>query len=334
MPLDLVVPDLLPAADAPAAMRELRLPWVERWLVRAERQRIPLRGLNAWLARAFSLPDPPPVAAVTLAADDKPAPGTWLRADPVHFRIAGDALTLHDAAALDVTAEEAGQLIAALRSHFAADGIELYAPVPDRWYARVPEGEVPRTTALEDAVGRNVFGLLPRGSGRINWGAAITEAQMVLAAQPANSEREAAGKPPINSVWFWGEGAAPARVASPYALAYASDPFAIGLARLAGIRALPPAASLDRVDAVRPEEWVLAVDDRLTAAVRVGDEGRWIEAARALDESWFARLAEAAERFDGMRLVLPGPRDTLVATISPRARWRWFRKRKALATHA
>ena len=334
MPLDLIIPDLLLHPSAPESMLGLRLPWVERWLVRAERQRIALRGLNAWLARAFSLAEPPPVGAVTLAADDKPAPGTWLRADPVHLRIAGDAVILHDAAALEITADEAAHLLAALQSHFAVDGIEFSAPVPDRWYARVPDGEDPRTTALEEAVGRNVFGLLPKGSGRINWGSAITEAQMVLAAHPANAAREAAGKPPINSVWFWGEGAAPATVTSPYALAYAGDPFAVGLARLAGIRALPAATSLDRVDAVRPEEWVLAVDDRLTAAVRAGDEARWIDAARALDDSWFARLGEAAQRFEGMRLVLPGPRDTLVATISPGARWRWFRKRKALATHA
>ena len=33
-------------------------------------------------------------------------------------------------------------------------------------------------------------------------------------------------------------------------------------------------------------------------------------------------------------MVLPGPRDTLVATLGPQARWRWFRSRKPLSAHA
>ena len=34
--------------------------------------------------------------------------------------------------------------------------------------------------ALDAALGRNIFGLLPQGSGRINWRSAITEVQMLL----------------------------------------------------------------------------------------------------------------------------------------------------------
>ena len=37
MPLDLLVPDLLPPPDAPAAMRDARLPALEKWLGRADR---------------------------------------------------------------------------------------------------------------------------------------------------------------------------------------------------------------------------------------------------------------------------------------------------------
>ena len=334
MPLDLVIPDLLVPADAPAAMRELRLPWAERWVARAAPQRVALRGLDAWLTRAFAVPEPSGIAAITLAADDQPRPGNWLRADPVHLRIGQDAVALHDAAVLDVTPAEAAALVAALQAHFESDGLEFLAPAADRWYVRVPDGEVPATTPLANALGRNVFGLLPKGSGRINWASALTEAQMVLASHAVNAAREEAGRPAINSVWFWGEGAAPAKVESAYALVYARDAVARGLGRLAGTRTLPPVESFALVDAVRTTEWVLVVEDRLTTALRAGGEAAWASAANALDDAWFADLGRAAQRFDGVRIVLPGPRDTLVATLSPRSKWRLFRARKPLVTHA
>lgn len=334
MPLDFVVPDLLLPPDAPAAMRELRLPWAERWVARGDAHRVALRGLDSWLARAFAVPEPLGIAATTLAADGQLRAGHWLRADPVHLRIGQDAVALHDASVLDVTAAEAAELVAALQAHFEGDGLEFIAPAADRWYVRVPDGEVPATTPLASAIGRNVFGLLPKGSGRINWAAAITEAQMVLASHPVNAAREDAGRPAINSVWFWGEGEAPARVVSSYALVHARDAFARGLGRLAGTRTLPPVEGFALIDAVRATEWVLVVEDRLTCALRSGGEAAWANAATSLDDSWFAHLGEAARRFDGVRIVLPGPRDTLVATLSPQSRWRLFRARKPLATHA
>jgi len=334
MPLDLVVPDLLLPREAPAAMRELRLPWAERWVARGDARRVAIRGLETWLARAFAVPEPPGIAAITLAADDSPRAGHWLRADPVHLRIDQDAIALHDASVLGVTTAEAAALVAALQAQFDADGLEFIAPAPDRWYVRVPDGEVPATTPLANAIGRNVFGLLPKGSGRINWAAAITEAQMVLASHAVNTAREEAGRPAINSVWFWGEGEAPAKVESAYALVYARDAFARGLGRLAGTRTLPPVESFSLIDAVRATEWVLVVEDRLTTALRSGGEAAWASAAISLDDSWFAHLGQAAQRFDGVRIVLPGPRDTLVASLSPQSKWRVFRARKPLITHA
>ncbi len=334
MPLDLVVPDLLLDAGAPASLREARLPWAERWLARADRQRSEIRGLESWLAAAFQVPEPMPVAAITLGGDAGPREGLWLRADPVHMRIGQDSVSLHDASILRVTAAEAAALVESLQDLFAGDGLEFHAPAPARWYVRVPAGELPRTTRLDDALGRNIFRLLPAGDGRINWGSAITETQMLMSAHPVNVAREGEGLPAINSVWFWGGGALPAAVRSPYVLVHAGDALARGLATLAGVRLVDPAQDPSCVDPVRAPERVLVVDDRLTAALRGGDEQAWIAAATALDESWFSRLGEAAERFDGVRLVLPGARDTLVATLSPSARWRWLRKRMPMAAYA
>ena len=334
MPLDLVVPDLLLPVEAATTVQPGRLAALESWLARGNTRRLPHRGLTAALAASFGVPDPVPVAAITLAADDAPRPGTWLRADPVHLQVGQDAVALHDASMLDVTPAEAAALAAALQAHFASDGLVFSTPAADRWYVRVPEGETPHTVPLTAALGRNVFGLLPKGSGRINWQGAITEVQMLFAQHPVNAAREAAGRPSVNSVWFWGEGTLPSSVASPYALVCAGEPFAAGLARIAGVRTVAPPADFAAIDAVREDQSVLVVLDALGGPLRRGDAEGWNRAARLLEERWFAEIDRAIRRFERVSLVLPGPRDTLVVTLTPTTRWRWFRSRKPLAAHA
>ena len=334
MPLDLVVPDLLLPAEAPDSMRQLRLPALEKWLVRGHVSRVEAKGVEPLFAKSFGLAEPLPVAAITLASDDEPREGTWLRADPVHLRIDQQAVALHHGAMLGVTRDESTTLVAALQSLFAADGFEFLAPGVERWYVRIPPDELPETTPLDDVLGGSVFGLLPRGNGKINWASAITETQMLMSTHPVNEARERAGHAAINSVWFWGGGATPAVVSSPYALIYADDPFARGLARLSGTRLaeLPP--SLARIDAVREGESVLLVLDSLVRPLQRGDEAGWRAAAEALERDWFGALGEAIDRFETVRLVLPGPQHAVVAHLTHGARWRWLRRRKPLAAHA
>jgi hypothetical protein len=322
--LDLLIPGLLPDA-APAA----RMPHLERWLARADITREPGAGAEAWLAGRYGL-DPAPVAAVSLAVDEAPQPGQWLRADPVYARIERDTLVLHHAAMLAIEPEEARALVAALRELFGADGLEFHAPRPDRWYVRVPAGELPRTTPLGEALGRDVFGRLPRGEGRINWAAALTEAQMMLATHPVNLAREAARRPPVNAVWFWGGGSLPRDVAPAYARVFATDPFAAGLAHLSGAVLAPPPASLRELE-VAPS--TLVVIDVAAAALDAGDAAGWRSAVESLDERWFAGLGSYLAH-GTVRLVMPARTDACVATLTPRARWRLFRGSKPLAAHA
>ena len=333
MPLDLLVPDLLSLGDDPSALADMRMPALERWLARADRVRRPERDPAQLLADAYSLAAPPPVAAIALCADEGRHPGAWLRADPVHLRVGQDDVSLHHSAVLDVTRDEANALVAALQDLFRSDGLEFRAPVPERWYVRVPEGELPTTVPLDAALGRNIFGLLPQGQGRINWHSAITEAQMVFSGHEVNALREARGAPAINSVWFWGGGTLPASHASPYALVYADDPFARGLAALSGTRGAPLPSDAAGLDAVGPRETVLVVLDLLPAHARRGARAAWNAAAAKLDDDWFVELRGAIERFGAVRIILPARNDTLVANVTAGTRWRWLRKRQPLAAH-
>jgi hypothetical protein len=334
MPLDLLVPDLLAPADAPQGLRDLRLPALEKWLARADVERSSAVGANRWLAERYALLPSAPVAAIALAGEDALRAGEWLRADPVHLRIDGDSVVIHDASVLGLGLEDARALVAALQAHFGEDGLRFHAMAPDRWYVEVPEGERPATVPLEEARGRNAFGLLPSGGGRINWASAITEAQMVLAAHEVNQRREAAGEPAVNSVWFWGEGRAPGTVERRYDELHADAPFARGLGRLSGATVRGRPERIDDVDLLAEPQTALVVLDPLTGPMHRVAVDEWRAAADALDVHWFRELGATIERFGAVRLILPRARDTLVATLGPAARRRWLRRARPLATHA
>ena len=334
MPLDLLVPDLLPPPDAPPAIRAVRLAAIEKWLARADLERSPAVGAERWLAGRFGLAWPAPLAAIALAGESGPHRGEWLRADPVHLRIEGDSVVVHDPAVLGLDRDEADALAASLQRHFDEDGLRFRVADPHRWYVEVPDGERPTTVALEEVRGRDAFGRLPAGGSAIHWRAAITEAQMVLSAHAVNARREREGRPSANSVWFWGEGATPERLDRPYSLVHASDAFARGLARLSGAELQAPPASLREVDLVSEPDHALVVLPDLAAPLARGDLEAWTKAAVRLDEDWFHELGPAIERFERVRLVLPRSRDTLVASLDARARRRWLRRRRPLASHA
>ncbi|MGZ5073258.1 MAG: hypothetical protein ACXWBL_08985 [Usitatibacter sp.] len=334
MPLDLLVPDLLLPPDAPASLRELRLPALERWLARADIESFSDQGPGGWLAAAHGLDSRAPVAAISLAGEGDANPGAWLRADPVHLRIDHDALMLHDASILDVQKHEAVALIDALQRHFRGDGLEFHAPSPERWYVRASAEDLPATTPLWKAFGRNVFGLLPHGNGAFNWESALTEAQMVLSSHEVNQAREAGGKPSINSVWFWGEGVQPRDVARRYAAVHSNDAFARGLGALTGADVRPLPGGIADIDLAGQGERVLAFIDTLSAPLHRADLAAWSAHAQALEERWFAKLGEAQARFGEVRVILPFERGTRVAKLGPAARWRFFRARVPLAAHA
>ena len=334
MPLDLLIPDLLSPVDAPPPFRALRMPLLEKWLASAEVERVEAVSTEDFLADAFGLPFPAPVAPIALAGEGGDPDGAWLRADPVHVRIAANGATLYSSAVLDIAHDEAEALAGALTAHFACEGLEFRAPSSDRWYVQVPRGAVPETTPLGAALGRNAFALLPAATPAINWPAVLTEAQMVLAAHEVNARRERERRPAVNSVWLWGGGEAPALSTSPYAAVFAEDPFTRGLAILTDTPpSRVPAGMAKLVDGAAGES-TLVVIDTLTRPARRGDDASWQEEAARLESAWFAGFGAALRRFRSVRAILPAPRGTLVATLRKPPPWHWIRKPAPLDTYA
>lgn len=250
---------LLPAAER---FGQQRLGDVAaRALGRADRKPAGETGRRAQLLRHFDLtPKHWSIAALARQAQAGDAAGAaWLRADPAYLRpdINGARLLAYGEA-LALTDADRQALLPALRPLFGDAGFALDAPVPSHWYLRLPrEVKLPRFTDPGEALGEDLFEHLAEGAEGRRWRALLSETQVVLHNHPWNARRAGQGKPPVNSLWFWGGGVLPDRVLSLHAAMYSDDEPARALAHAAGIaEPLParfPSASGDTVFDLRAE---------------------------------------------------------------------------------
>ena len=163
----------------------------------------------------------------------------WMCADPVHLQVDRDALVLVDASRFELQQVEADALMLSLNAHFDGAGICFTAPTAKRWYARLAQIPDIETVPLQEAAGRNVESLLPRGTDALTWHRTFNEMQMLLHNDPVNEAREARGELAVNSVWLWGAGALPERISGSWVQVWANDALTRGLARAAGIQSEP-----------------------------------------------------------------------------------------------
>jgi hypothetical protein len=197
-------------------------------------------GWRAQLQRHIGvLPRGWPVAAVTRQLDAGDAAlNAWLRADPAHVRAdigTGRMLACGD---LDLSLEEAQDFLRPLMPLFGDAGYPISAPVPDRWYLMLPrEARLPPFAEPEDVLGDDLCDHLPAGDGGRRWRALLNEAQVILHNHPRNAGRVAAGKLPVNSLWFWGGGVLPDHVELAATAVFTREAQLAGFARLAGVRA-------------------------------------------------------------------------------------------------
>jgi hypothetical protein len=198
-------------------------------------------GERAQLRRQFQLvPDHWPIAALTRQRDAGDAAGArWLRADPV--RVSPDmtgARMLAHGESLGLAAEDAAHLLPALKPLFGDAGMLLDAPQPARWYLRLPlDAQLPEFAPVDEVLGDDLFAHLPHGDAGRRWRALLSEAQVLLHNHPWNAQRVSQGKPPVNSLWFWGAGALPDFVRTGFRQVKGNDVLLQALAQAAGVDA-------------------------------------------------------------------------------------------------
>ncbi len=349
MHLHFLVPGLLwPNEYYKAALKDIRLPTLSALLGRGQRQWQKPVSREDWLAQHFGLA-PAPFAALRLAGeemDDNEAgttpcphplslrrgehreplrgfrkPGNWLCADPVQLSFTQQSLMLADAGTLDLSMEEARAVIESLNQEFPDLG-QFHAAAPERWYLSLAKPAALSTHRLAKVVGRRVDRFLPEGPDGPAWRRHFNEIQVLLHTHPVNAAREAAGRPRVNSVWFWGEGSLPAANPSPlFDAVMSNDILARGFARQAGITPLPSDASPGNA------RHTLAMLDSLYRPALYSDLDAWCTALVALEAEKLAPALASlkAGRISTLSLTALGDRASLSLTLQRRDLWKFWR---------
>ena len=81
---------------------------------------------------------------------------------------------------------------------------------------------------------------MPAGSTGAKWRRLLNEAQIILHQHEVNRARAARGALPANTLWFWGGGALPEAIATPFARIASADEVLLALARRAGLAVMGP----------------------------------------------------------------------------------------------
>ena len=244
----------------PALSRVPAEPAFARWLRQGDRLPAAPGGAQRLRELFRFAGDALPVAALRHlehAADA--ASGAWLCADPAWVQSEANGARLLACPLADVGSEEAEALAASVRVVFGDAGVPLSVDAPNAWCLHLARAAPPvRFVDPQQALGADLLACLPEGTDARLWRRLFNDAQVALHAHPVNAARRAAGKRPVNALWFWGAGALPAGVTSPLRVVASSSDVVRGLAKLAGALRVSPVP--DAIEAAPAGDALLDLD--------------------------------------------------------------------------
>ncbi|MBK7353553.1 MAG: hypothetical protein IPJ05_08265 [Nitrosomonas sp.] len=135
MHIHLLIPDLFwPDTSLKETIKNWSLPALETILTKSQLNQQPSEGIEAWLCETFGVSKQQdwPIAPITLSLDD-PDHGLesnskyWLRADPVHLRVANNHLLLADSQIFKISLKEANQITDTFNRYFTKDEVSFAA---------------------------------------------------------------------------------------------------------------------------------------------------------------------------------------------------------------
>ncbi len=335
--LTLYLPALLLGTEhwhEPAYCQDLDLSDMELMLSRARFMTHTVSGSDDPLFELFShVGQPSAVAAVTHLVDIGPVSVACLRADPVCATPDRDRLLMLGNQHLNIRPEEVQQLVNEFNQFFVDDGMQLEAPVSNRWYLKLDEGADIVTTPLAKVIGQDIDPHLPTGKNALQWHSVLNEVQMLFYASTVNAARRSRGEPEINSLWFWGEGDLPAAQPGVWQQVWANDVLSQGLAYLSGIEQYSlPATGEEWLEQAIVEGKHLVVFDSLAEAASAGDLYQWREQLQGINEYWITPLLGALKqkRLSGISFVTESGRFEVNASTMRR----WWKRRRHFSTFA
>ncbi len=301
--LTLVVPGLLGPFAGDALIPEMTAPALLSLLNRAVPVHNASRDAFEWLFSRFGITksqqgDWPvgPVAAQLETGNARE--GYWLCADPVHLRPDRSHLILFGPEPLAIQQAEADALVQSFNALYQADGWQLFAPTPDRWYLRIPDAPHIQTTPLSQVIGRDIDAHLPSGPEARRWHGLLNEVQMLLHSHTVNEQRLAQGQPAINSLWLWGGGFLPDVQPPAESWGYSDNVLVKGLMQVAGMPAISSPG--DALEHWLPEQLVrgpgLVMLESCQRALQYGDFGKWQQAQEQMERQWWQPLLGLREQ--------------------------------------
>jgi len=325
----LVIPDLfLPKDIAAEVCAGLRLPALEKLLGRGRSEYLRAVPLENHLCELFGVTcaADAPIAPVSAAFDGLEA-GYWLRADPVHLRLQRDQMLL---AGVMPGVDEAAQFCASLNDYFTGQGLEFFAPHPQRWYVRLDALPRIRTTPLSGVLGGNVRGALPTGEDAARWHQLFNEIQMVLFAHPLNQAREARNELMINSVWFWGGGGSSVPSLNNNHAYVSSDEILVEM--FAAATGIPFTAWKKQWD-IGGEGKQLLVWTGLRSALQRGDLAAWRDALQDFETGYAQPLWQALRsgKLEQLEMDILGDDGIRRLSLKRGDTWAFWRRARRLA---
>jgi len=143
--------------------------------------------------------------------------GVSLGPDDVAYRInlvtlspQGGRLIMQDYSAGHIETDDARELIEAMEEAFGSEEFEFHPGISYR-HLMVWRNGKERITATppHDITGQNILPHLPQGDGAERLIELMNSSQLLFKGHPVNRRREGAGKPPVSSIWLWGQGKSP-----------------------------------------------------------------------------------------------------------------------------
>ncbi|MEO8857272.1 MAG: hypothetical protein ABI343_09815, partial [Burkholderiaceae bacterium] len=235
-----------------------------------------------------------PWAAHALAqAGGDPATEAWAWITPAHWDVGADHITMADPLSLDLPEQESRELLAAMQSYFAEDGIALEYVTGQHWRAHGPLFDGLATASLDRVAGREISAWMPSAAvlRRLQ-----NEMQMLLYTHPLNDARSARSAMTVNSFWVSGTG----RMG-------ASD----GARHPAPLAGQAGGQHGSQTQTHGSAAQLLLVADQLRQPALAMDWAGWTQAWAQVDQDACGQLLRALDAGQDARLTLCGERSAL-----------------------
>ncbi len=336
MQLSLVLPGLLwPQKALHDTAYDLDLPSLAWLLGRGRLEWLSPLPFESWLFHAFGIPvteaaDAPCAALRMLGEGVAPDTAFWLCADPAHLRFEQTTLVLGETGAMTIDPAEIAELTTLLAPPLAEAGTLRLMPSGFA-YLELDASAAIMTTPPSAAIGRRADTVDLRGAEAMRWRRLANEIQMLLHDHPLNQRRVAAGRPAINSLWFWGSGTMPLQRPCPWDAVWGEGPLLAGLAAWGEIAWGPTAKKF--TDLHREHGDVLVTIDALLKPTQEFDAYQWRAALLQLEQDWLAPALRGLRdgHLQRLTLIALGDEARFELTVTRNDRFRFWRNPLALA---